>query len=132
MLVFLMQARLHIFSLLYKRTVNRRCLMSSQERAVQQPEFTSLERLGLRVSAMINSPLAQLGRRVQVHRLDTDRDADWDAIMELLAETDGLDLTFCDNGSVSLEWGTPTDDDRVIEREWEVVRIERFEQEALF
>ncbi|MDG9886324.1 DUF1654 domain-containing protein [Pseudomonas sp. GD04058] len=67
-------------------------------------ELTGLERLGLRVSAMINSPLAQLGRRVLIHRLDTDSDQDWEAIMELLSETDGLDMTFCDDGSVILQW----------------------------
>lgn len=67
-------------------------------------ELTGLERLGLRVSAMINSPLAQLGRRVLIHRLDTDSDQDWDAIMELLSETDGLDMTFYDGGSVILQW----------------------------
>ncbi|MFB1630195.1 DUF1654 domain-containing protein [Pseudomonas sp. AP-1] len=69
-----------------------------------RPELTGLERLGLRVSAMINSPLAQLGRRVLIHRLDTDSDQDWEAIMELLSETDGLDMTFCDDGSVILQW----------------------------
>ena len=67
-------------------------------------ELTGLERLGLRVSAMINSLLAQLGRRVLIHRLDTDSDQDWEAIMELLSETDGLDMTFCDDGSVILQW----------------------------
>jgi len=79
-------------------------------------ELTSLERLGLRVSAMINSPLAQLGRRVLIHRLDTDCDQDWDAIMEILSETDGLDMTFCDDGSVILQWEKPVDYDRVGER----------------
>lgn len=82
-----------------------------------RPELTGLERLGLRVSAMINSPLAQLGRKVLIHRLDTDSDQDWDAIMELLSETDGLDMTFCDDGSVILQWEKPEDGDQVIERE---------------
>lgn len=82
-----------------------------------RPELTGLERLGLRVSAMINSPLAQLGRRVLIHRLDTDSDQDWDAIMELLSETDGLDMTFCDDGSVILRWEKPDDGDQGIERE---------------
>lgn len=80
-------------------------------------ELTSLERLGLRVSAMINSPLAQLGRKVLIHRLDTDSDQDWDAIMELLSETDGLDMTFCDDGSVILQWEKPDDGEQGIERE---------------
>lgn len=91
--------------------------MSAQERAVRVAELTSLERLGLRVSAMINSPLAQLGRKVLIHRLDTDSDQDWDAIMELLSETDGLDMTFCDDGSVILQWDKPDDGDQAVERE---------------
>ncbi|AXO88417.1 DUF1654 domain-containing protein [Pseudomonas parafulva] len=66
--------------------------------------LSGIERLGLRVSAMINSPIAQLGRRVLIHRLDIDSDQDWDAIMELLSETSGLDMTFCDDGSVILQW----------------------------
>ncbi|MDT3716255.1 DUF1654 domain-containing protein [Pseudomonas soli] len=82
-----------------------------------RPELTGLERLGLRVSAMINSPLAQLGRRVLIHRLATDSDQDWEAIMELLAETYGLDMTFCDDGSVILQWEKPDDSDQVVERE---------------
>lgn len=91
--------------------------MSAQERAVRVAELTSLERLGLRVSAMINSPLSQLGRKVLIHRLDTDSDQDWDAIMELLSETGGLDMTFCDDGSVILQWDKPDESDQVIERE---------------
>ncbi|AZL74551.1 DUF1654 domain-containing protein [Pseudomonas oryziphila] len=87
--------------------------MAAQERAGQVQQLTGLERLGLRISAMINSPLAQLGRRVLIHRLDTDSVQDWDVIMELLSETDDLDMTFCDDGSVILQWesfadGEPT------------------------
>lgn len=99
---------------------------------LEREELTSLERLGLRVSAMINSPLAQLDRRVLIHRMDTDSDQDWDAIMELLSETDGLDMTFCDDGSVFLKWDAPTDDDRVIDRGEDVGLVEREEEEAPF
>lgn len=88
-----------------------------ERHSAAREELTGLERLGLRVSAMINSPLAQLGRKVLIHRLDTDSDQDWDAIMELLSETDGLDMTFCDDGSVILQWEKPNDDDQAVERE---------------
>ena len=67
-------------------------------------EPTGLERLGMRVSAMINAPLAQLNRRVTIYRLDTDSDESWEGVMELLAETDGLDMTFNDDGTVMLRW----------------------------
>lgn len=92
---------------------------AAQGFAISAPreELTGLEKLGLRVSAMINSPLAQFGRKVLIHQLDTDSDQDWGAIMELLSETDGLDIAFCEDGSVILQWDAPTDDDRVIDRE---------------
>lgn len=88
-----------------------------ERHSAAREELTSLERLGLRVSAMINSPLAQLGRKVLIHRLNTDSDQDWGAIMELLSEADGLDMTFCDDGSVILQWDKPDESDQVIERE---------------
>jgi len=95
-------------------------------------ELTGLEKLGLRISAMINSPLAQLGRKVLVHQLDTDSDQDWEAIMGLLAETEGLDMTCCDDGSVILQWDAPTDDDRVIERDVELEVVRQVEKGAPF
>lgn len=106
--------------------------MSALAEKSKHQELTGLERLGLRVSAMINSPLAQLGRRVLIHRLDTDADQDWEAMMELLAEADGLAMTFCDDGSVILEWERLTDDDRVIDRGEDVDLVERKEEEAPF
>lgn len=102
--------------------------MSVRENAARIEELTSLERLGLRVSAMVNSPLAQLGRKVLIHRLDTDSDRDWEAIMEVLSETDGLDMTFCDDGAVILQWDLPTDDDRVIDRGEDVAVVEPEEE----
>ena len=106
--------------------------MQDVDSAVRREELSSLERLGLRVSEMINSPLAQLGRRVLIHRLDTDSDQDWDTIMELLAETDALDMTFYDDGSVLLQWDKPTDDDRVIEREGDLEPVQQEDEEAPF
>lgn len=87
--------------------------MAKQKPAKQQErrELTGLERLGLRISSMINAPKAQLERRVTIHRLDTDTDEAWDGVMELLAETDGLEMTFNDDGSVSLRWHLESDED---------------------
>ena len=106
--------------------------MSAQENFARRDELTGLERLGLRVSAMINSPLAQFGRKVLIHQLDADSDQDWHAILELLSETDGLDLTFCNDGSVILQWDAPTDDDRVIEREVDLHLVRQEAERAPF
>lgn len=75
--------------------------------------LSPVERLGLRVSAMINSPKAQLERRAAIHRLDTDTDEAWDGVMELLGETDGLHLEFTDDGGVIVRWDALADDGRV-------------------
>lgn len=63
----------------------------------QRQEMSGIERLSLRVSAMINHPLAQTQRWVTVHRLDTDGDTEWEEVMGLLAETPELALTFNDD-----------------------------------
>ncbi|PBP42889.1 hypothetical protein CCL11_15125 [Pseudomonas syringae] len=68
-------------------------------------EMTGIERLGLRVSEMINHPVAQIQRWVTIHRLDTDGDREWEEVMGVLAATDELDMTFNDDGSVTVRWG---------------------------
>lgn len=108
--------------------------MVKQKKSTPQARqgMTVLERLGLRVSSMINHPLAQTQRWVTIHRLDTDGDMEWEEVMGLLAETPELDLTFNDDGSVTVRW-EPQDaedrDDLVADREWEE---ERVEEEAPF
>ncbi|SEJ57178.1 Protein of unknown function [Pseudomonas linyingensis] len=90
--------------------------MAKQKPAKQQQrrELTDLERLGLRISSMINAPKAQLERRAVIHRLDTDTDEAWDGVMELLRETDGLEMTVIEEGVVELRWHQQSDDDRYV------------------
>lgn len=84
----------------------------AKQKANQQPQSLSpFERLGLRVSSMINAPKAQLERRVIIHRLDTDPDEAWEGVLELLDETDGLEMTRNSDGTVTLRWDRPADDD---------------------
>ncbi|MFJ4385350.1 DUF1654 domain-containing protein [Pseudomonas sp. NPDC089408] len=72
--------------------------------AQHRQEMTGIERLSLRVSSMINHPVAQTQRWVRVHRLDSDGDAEWEEVMGLLSETPELDLTFNDDESVMVRW----------------------------
>jgi len=67
-------------------------------------EMTGMERLGLRVSSMINHPVAQAQRWVKIHRLDTDGDREWEEVLGVIAETDELELTLNDDGSVTVRW----------------------------
>lgn len=99
----------------------------SPERQAKR-ELTGLERLGLRVSMMINSPRSQLERCVTVHRLDTDSADDWAAVLELLAEEDAVAVTPNEDGSVTLRWHLPTGEDRAVEEG----ELERVEEEVLF
>lgn len=88
-------------------------------------EMSGVERLGLRVSAMINSPRAQDRCSAVIHRLDTDKDAEWDEVMGRIAEVDGVNMVFQDDGGVLLEWEAPSEEDRVLE----VGEVEAVEEE---
>ena len=68
----------------------------------QRQEITGMERLSLRVSAMINHPLAQTQRWVTVHRLDTDGDAEWEEVMGLLADLVAANRKLIEAGLVRL------------------------------
>jgi hypothetical protein len=86
-----------------------------QSQPVERREISGIERLGLRVSSMINHPVAQTQRWVTIHRLDTDGDREWEEVMGLLSETDGIDMTFNDDESVTLKWEASADEDRPVE-----------------
>ncbi|WP_028686493.1 DUF1654 domain-containing protein [Pseudomonas fulva] len=108
--------------------------MSKQKKTAPQArqEMTGVERLGLRVSSMINHPIAQSQRWVTIHRLDTDGDMEWEEVMGLLVETPELDLTFNDDDSVTVRWEvqSPGDrDDLVVPKDWDE---EKLEEEAPF
>ncbi|MNK98508.1 hypothetical protein D3C87_1188740 [compost metagenome] len=84
---------------------------------------SSMERLTMRVSSMINHPIAQERREVRIHRLDTDGEREWSEILGALSEADGIDMTFHDEDeSVTLRWEPSEDDERsaVVEEEPEL------------
>ena len=88
---------------------------SKPSKPAQRQEMSGIERLGLRVSSMINHPVAQIQRWVTIHRLDTDGDREWEEVMGLLTETNGIDMTFNDDESVTLKWEAQAEEDRVVE-----------------
>ncbi|MGS0941074.1 DUF1654 domain-containing protein [Pseudomonas luteola] len=63
---------------------------------------------------MINTPKAQMQRRVVIHRLDSEPDEAWEAVMEGLSETEGLDMVFNDDGTVTLSWRPHTEEGAVV------------------
>ncbi len=78
--------------------------MHMKSAAPQRQERTEIERLGLRVSSMINHPLVQAQRWVLVHRLDTNGDVEWEEVMGLLSDTPELGLTSNNDESVMVRW----------------------------
>lgn len=79
-------------------------MMNKQSAPTARQEMSCMERLALRVSSMINHPVAQAQRWVTVHRLDTDGDREWEEVLGVIAETDELELTLNDDGSVTVRW----------------------------
>lgn len=80
--------------------------------------MTGMERLSLRVSSMINYPTSQLNRTVTIHRLDTDGQREWDELLTVLSDADGIDMTINDEEeSITLAWEAASDDDRPVEVE---------------
>lgn len=87
-------------------------MANSQKKPIERTELSGLERLRLRVSSMINHPIAQERKTVAIHRLDSDGDREWEEVMGALAEVDGLEMTFNDeDDSVTLSWEAPSDED---------------------
>lgn len=81
-----------------------------------QKPMSGMERLSLRVSSMINHPIAQLDRSVTIHRLDTDGQREWDELLTILSDTDGIDMAINDEDeSITLEWEAASDEDRAVE-----------------
>lgn len=82
-----------------------------QERVV----MSGMERLVMRVSGMINHPTAQLQRWVTVHRLETDGDREWEEMLSVVGEADGIELKFEDDDSVTIHWEAASDEDRPVQ-----------------
>ncbi|MBN0626619.1 DUF1654 domain-containing protein [Pseudomonas aeruginosa] len=55
--------------------------MAKQQKKQDAKPMAPVEKLGLRISEMINSPKAQDLRRVTIHRLDTDPDEAWEQVI---------------------------------------------------
>ncbi len=95
-----------------------------QDKPVVRHEVSGIERLGLRVSSMINHPIAQIQRWVTIHRLDTDGDREWEEVMRLLYETDGIDMTFHDDESVTIKWEASSENGHEVEVPDEFKKVE--------
>ena len=79
-------------------------MAKKQAAPAAQQELSGMERLALRASSMINHPVAQAQRWVTIYRLDTDGDREWEEVLSVIADTEKLELTLNDDGSVTVRW----------------------------
>ena len=100
-------------------------MASPQKKNQQQTPVSGVERLTLRVSSMINHPIAQDRKGATIHRLDSDGDREWDEVMGVLAEVDGIEMTFNDeDDSVTLSWEAAADEDPRVQDHAELDAVE--------
>ncbi|HCF5629204.1 TPA: DUF1654 domain-containing protein [Pseudomonas aeruginosa] len=79
--------------------------MAAQKKNTQaKGQVSPVEKVRLRVSAMISSPRAQAERRASIWKTQGDSDEAWRQVLEELAETDGLEMSLAEDGVVTLTW----------------------------
>lgn len=93
--------------------------MANQKRSAspERQKLSGVEQLGLRVSAMINHPMAQQQRWVKIHRLDSDGEREWDEVMRRVAETEGIEIASGEDGCITLAWAASSDEDPRVEKQ---------------
>ncbi len=100
-------------------------MASPQKKNQQQTPVSGVERLTLRVSSMINHPIAQDRKWATIHKLESDGDREWDEVMGVLAEVDGIEMTFNDeDDSVTLSWEAAADEDPRVQDHAELDAVE--------
>ena len=90
--------------------------MSGKEKRAKPQEkrgLSDVERLRLRVSAMVSSPRAQACHQASIWRLESDSDQAWAQVLDELRETDGLEMTENEDGTITLDWEAPSEEDQV-------------------
>ena len=100
-------------------------MASPQKKTQQQTPVSGVERLTLRVSSMINHPIAQDRKWATIHRIDSDGDREWEEVMGVLADVDGIEMTFNDEDeSVTLSWEAAAEEDPRVQDLGELDAIE--------
>lgn len=70
-------------------------------------QISPVEKVRLRVSAMVGNLRAQAERRASIWKAQEDSEEAWQQVLEELAETDGLEMSVGGDGVVTLTWEAP-------------------------
>ena len=71
---------------------------------------SSYELLSLRIQRAINTPKAQTAKSVLLERSANDEQADWDRILDEIAENENVTIAHRDDGLIQLLWTVPKED----------------------
>ena len=71
---------------------------------------TTYELLGMRIQAAINTPKAQLAKSVLLEPSPSDDPADWDRILDEIAENENVTIAHRDDGLIQLLWTVTKED----------------------
>lgn len=73
-------------------------------------EPTSYELLGMRVQRAITAPKSQTTNSVLLEPSVNDDPADWDRILDEIAQNDNVTIAHRDDGLIHLFWNVPKED----------------------
>jgi len=82
----------------------------AKQKPLAPKEPSSYELLGMRVQRAINTPKAQTSKSVLLERSANDDPADWDRILDEIAENDNVTVAYRDDGLIQLFWTVPKED----------------------
>ncbi|WP_330872891.1 DUF1654 domain-containing protein [Pseudomonas shirazica] len=85
------------------------CTMS-KAKAIPPSAPTTFDLLGFRIQAAINSPRAQKAQAALLERMPSDRQADWDRLLEEISENDNVTVSIREGGHVQVAWTLPPQD----------------------
>jgi hypothetical protein len=76
----------------------------AKQKPLASQEPSSYDLLGMRIQRAINTPKAQLSKSVLLERSANDDPADWERILNEIAENDNVTIAHRDDGIIQLLW----------------------------
>ena len=68
------------------------------------PPLTPYERIGMRVQKLLADPKVQKNQAISVHRREEEPVEDWERFLDDLRATDGITISFDDEGATEIGW----------------------------
>ncbi|WP_268797545.1 DUF1654 domain-containing protein [Pseudomonas huanghezhanensis] len=82
----------------------------AKQKPLASKEPSSYDLLGMRIQRAINTPKAQLSKSVLLERSANDDPADWERILNEIAENDNVTIAHRDDAIIQLLWTVQKED----------------------